>query len=106
MVINVNSIVNKWAEFEAAVDYHKPDTIFMSETKLNNQIASAEFIPPGYHAPLREDRNRHRGGVLQAIHDCYSAAAIDMPDSPAEIVWSQVSFRNQSKLFLWATINM
>lgn len=31
MVINVNSIVNKKAEFEAAVDYYKPDTIFMSE---------------------------------------------------------------------------
>ena len=62
MVINVNSVVNKQAEFEAAVDHHKPDAIFMSETKLNDQIARAEFMPPGYHAPLRKDRNRHGGG--------------------------------------------
>ena len=88
MVINVNSIVNKRVEVEAALDYYKPDAINMSETKLNNQIASAEFMPPGYHAPLRKDRNRHGGGVLLAIRDGYSAASVDMPDSPAEIVWS------------------
>ena len=99
MVININSIVNTRAEFEAVVDYYKPDAIFMSETKFNNQIASAEFIPPGYHAPCRKDRNRHRGGALLAIRDCYSAAAVDMPDSPAEIVWSQVSLTNQRKIF-------
>ena len=99
MVINVNSIVNKRAEFEAAVD---ADAIFMSETKLNNQIANAECIPPGYNAPLRKDRNKHGGVVLLAICDCYSAAAVDMPDSPAEIVWSKVSLRNQRKLFFGA----
>ena len=46
-------IVNNEAEFEAALDYYKP--IFMSETKLKNQIESATFMPLGYHAPLRKE---------------------------------------------------
>ena len=102
MVVNLNSIVNKKAEFETAVNYYKPDAIFMSETKFSQDIASAEFMPTGYHAPLRKDRNRHGEEVLIAIRDCYSATEVDMPNSTDEIVWAQVSLRHQKKLYLGA----
>ena len=46
MVVNVNSIVNKKAEFETAVNYYKPDAIFMSETKLSQDIAAQSSCLP------------------------------------------------------------
>ena len=36
----------------------------LTESKLNNAIPSHLISLPGYHEPLRRDRNRNGGGVL------------------------------------------
>ena len=98
----MSSIVYKKAEFETAVNYYKPDVIFVTETRLSQDIASTEFMPTGYHAQLRKDGNSHGGSILLVIRDCYPATEVDMPNSTAEIVWAQVSLRHQRKLYLGA----
>lgn len=54
----------------------------------------------GYSQPKWRDRKLRGGGVLTAVKDCYNAVAIEQPDSDAEIVWVQVSLRNEHKLYL------
>ena len=66
--------VDKRAHLEALLDYCNPDAIIISETKLDGEISCSEVLPQGYlgNKPLRCDRNRHGGGVLIAVKDCYT----------------------------------
>ena len=82
------------------MDYVKPDALIITETHLDADVRSSEFMPPGYSPPLRKDRNRHGGGVLVAVKDCYTLAAVDLPTNPAEITWGEVSLRSGKKLIL------
>ena len=50
--------------------------------------------------PLRFDRNLDGGGVMIAVKDCYTLTKVNLPDTPAEIIWGEVSLQNKSKLFL------
>ena len=86
------------------VDYVKPDALIITETHLDADVRSSEFMPPGYSPPLRKDRNRHGGGVLVAVKDCYTLAAVDLPTNPAEIIWGEVSLRSGKKLILGSII--
>ena len=40
------------------------DVLILTESKLDNTIPSHLISLPGYHEPLRRDRNRNGGGVL------------------------------------------
>ena len=82
------------------VDYVKPEALIITETHLDADIRSSEFMPPGYSPPLRKNRNRQGGGILVAVKDCYTLAAVDLPTNPAEIIWGEVSLRSGKKLIL------
>ena len=62
LVVNANGILGKSATFANLIDYTKPDIVLMQETKLDPSIKSGEFMPPGFSAPIRQDRNKHGGG--------------------------------------------
>jgi len=96
--LNANSIVGKAAEFANLVDYVKPDVIIMTETKLGSVHSNAEFMPPGYSPPKRKDRKVGGGGVLVCVRDCYPAVEVEVTESNAEVVWVEVSLRNNHKL--------
>ena len=101
LTLNANSIAGKAAEFATLVDYIKPDVIIMTETKLGlNTHFSAEFTPPGFSAPKRKDRKAGGGGVLICVRDCYTAAEVEVPDGAAEVVWVEISLRNNHKLYV------
>ena len=56
-------------------------------------------MPPGFSAPIRRDRNKHGGGVLIAVRDCFTAVEVKQPDCSAEIVWAEVSLKGGKKLY-------
>jgi len=97
---NVNSIAGKPAEYANIVEYSKPDVIPMQETKLGQGThLNAEFMPSGFGLPKRRDRKVGGGGVLVAVRDCYPAVEVDIPECSAEVIWVEVSLRNQHKLY-------
>ena len=104
LVLNANGLegMEKRANFASLVEYTKPDAIIISETHLQQDICSAEFMPPGYSAPIRKDRDGRGGGVLIALKDCYTISEVELPDLSAEIVWGEVNLRGNRRLFLGA----
>ena len=45
----------------------KIDVLILSESKLDETIPSNLIAIPGFHEPIRHDRNRHGGGVVMYI---------------------------------------
>ena len=43
------------------------DILILSESKLDETIPNNIISIPGYHEPIRHDRNRHGGGVIMYI---------------------------------------
>ena len=71
---NINSILAK-DRIEQLTDICKTlkiDVLILSESKLDQTIPNHLITIPGYHEPLRHDRNvngRHGGGVIMYIAD-------------------------------------
>ena len=100
LIINANDIQGKSVTFANLIDYTKPDVVLMQETKLDSNLKSGEFMPPGYLSPVRLDRNKHGGGVFIAVRDCFSAVKVDQPDCSAEMFWAEVALRGKKKLYV------
>ena len=68
---NINSILAP-DRLEQLTDICKTlqiDVLILSESKLDQTIPSNLISLPGYHEPIRHDRNRHGGGVIMYIAD-------------------------------------
>ena len=94
--------IDKRANLAALLDYTNPDAIIITETKIDSNVASAEILPCGYleSKPIRCDRNSNGGGVLIAVRDGLTLSEIQLPETPAEIIWGEVTLRGSSKLIL------
>jgi hypothetical protein len=93
IVINANSIRNKQAELETLINNLKPDAIIMTETKLDNEHNTSEFLPKhlGYKVH-RNDKRSGCGGVLIAVTEyCTSGKYLWLKSSwfghPTHISW-------------------
>ena len=61
MLINIQSICNKVAEFQYLIDKHKPDIIGVTESWCDSKITDAEISLPSYSV-YRKDRSTGMGG--------------------------------------------
>ena len=61
LVINFNSAPGKRAELENLINYTDPDLIIMTETKIDEQVKSSEFLPKGYTGDIK--KNSVSGGA-------------------------------------------
>ena len=63
---NINSILTEGIidELLANVQILKANIVILTESKLDNTIPNNIITIPGFHEPLRRDRNRHGGGCL------------------------------------------
>ena len=43
--------------------------VVLTESKLDDTIPNSLLVLPGFHEPLRRDRNRHGGGCLVYISE-------------------------------------
>ena len=75
------------------MSYTSPDVLFLCETKIDDKISNAEFIPPGYKR-FRKDRNRDGGGVMVMVKDCYQATSVPMEDVSGKVCWVKVETDN------------
>ena len=66
LVINFQSIRNKFNEIEVLLDSIKPDVIIGTESWLNDKIFSLEILPNTYNV-LRRDREDSFSGLLIAV---------------------------------------
>ena len=66
---NINSILapNRIEELTDVCQTLNIDILILSESKVDQNIPNNLITIPGYHEPLRHDRNRHGGGVLMYI---------------------------------------
>ena len=81
------------------LDYMDPDCIMMTETKIDNTVSSAEFMPPNYTC-YHKDRKKGGGGVLVARKSSYPSVEVELNDIDGEIVWATVTLRNQKALYI------
>jgi len=65
LLLNVQSITSEKASFAKLLNEHNPDLIAITETWLNQDISSSEFLPAHYTV-CRRDRSDSYGGVLLA----------------------------------------
>ena len=68
---NINSITapGRLDQLSDISSVLKLDILVLTESKLDDTIPSNLITLPGYHEPLRRDRNRHGGGVLVYISE-------------------------------------
>ena len=63
---NINSITadDRLEQLSDICSILNLDVLILTESKLDNTIPTSMITLPGYHDPLRRDRNRDGGGVL------------------------------------------
>lgn len=99
-IINCNGLKgpSRFTEFLVLLDFHKPDIIVGSESKLDWGPTYSVFLPT--YSVFTKDRNRNRGGVFQTIES--EIVCKDKPNfgKDCEILWSSVKIGNYKTLHL------
>ena len=83
------------------LDYVKPDSVIITETKLHDGINTAEIFPDdcGYTVYRRDRLLNRGGGVMLLIKSCYTSNEIKI-NVDCEVIWVQVLLRNNKKMFI------
>ena len=74
----------------AIVEVEKPDIICIVETWLLSEIEDNEVMIENYQI-IRQDRNRHGGGVLMYINSCLSVRVLSSGANSLELLIVSVS---------------
>ena len=86
---NIQSLRNKTDQLILEASGH--DIICITETWLNKEIGNDQIHLPGYHPPLRKDRNEKiGGGVAIYVRDSYGIKTrpdLDVPE--IEATWEK-----------------
>ena len=107
--VNCQSLSGKSGEFQAALQYIKPDIVFGTESWLrghkpgkppsSDAIKSCEVFPPDYNV-FRNDRNSFGGGVFVMTHN--SLIVEEQPEfvTNCEIIWVRIKLQGRKDLFI------
>ena len=79
-------------------EFMKPDIIFFTETKIDSDINSCEFLPEAYAGTIRKDRNKNGGGVLTATRKDLDVVEINLYENSVECIWAKVVMRGQEPI--------
>ena len=75
----------------------KLDVLILTESKLDITIPSSVITLPGYHEPLRRDRNRNGGGVLVYIaQNLIFYQKEHLQSENFEHIWVDIKIRNET----------
>ena len=75
----------------AIVEVEKPDIICIVETWLSSEIEDNEVMIDNYQI-IRQDRNRHGGGVFMYINSCLSVKVLSSGANSLELLIVSVSY--------------
>ena len=114
MNVNCHSVRSNNSEFQAALNYIKPDVVFGTESWLRgvkpgklesaDAIKSSEVFPSHYNA-FRNDRGSLGGGVFTLVHR--DLVALEKPEfvTDCEITWSNLKLKERKNLLI-SSFNM
>ena len=94
--ININSIRNK-SEFLASQIINNVDVLLVSETKLDDNFPTAQFLLDGFSKPYRLDRCSTGGGIILYVKDDISSRLLTdhrLPDN-IERLFTEINLRNK-----------
>ena len=97
---NINSILatDRIEELTETCRTLRIDVLILSESKLDQNIPNNLITIPGYHEPLRHDRNRNGGGVLMYIGETLAFQhRSELQSANYEHLWAEV--RINDKIF-------
>ena len=101
MIINCNGLksTSRFTEFQALLDLHDLDFVLGTESKLQQDISSYSIFPSNYTV-FRNDRNRHGGGVFQAVKSDLVCVEESEFANDCKIVWTSLKLSNCKTLYL------
>ena len=102
IVANCNGAPSKKANMEHLIKYVDPDILILTETKIDDNISLAEFLPPHFNGEVRQDRNKWGGGVMVAIRNTFIIEKIELPEINCETAWAKISLKNHHPLYIGA----
>ena len=82
--LNVNSISPKFDEFKLMVSGYF-DAIIVTETKVDDSFAKAQFCIDGFPIPYRLDRNRNKGGLMIYVRNDIPSKMLIKHNLPEDI---------------------
>ena len=94
---NINSITadNRLEQLSDICNTLNLAVLVITESKLDETIPINLLTIPGYHEPVRRDRNRNGGGVLIYIAEYLVFQQITNLQSPLyEHIWVDVKYKN------------
>ena len=109
MNVNCPSVQSNNSEFQAALNYIKPDVVFGTESWLRgvkpgkpesaNAIKSSEVFPSHYNV-FRNDRGSLGGGVFTLVHK--DLVALEKPEfvTDCEMTWSNLKLKERKNLLI------
>ena len=73
------------------------NVLVLTETKLDQLIPNSLLMIPGYHEPIRHDRNRNGGGVLVYVSEnLVLSQKTQLQSEHFEHVWIDVKYQNKT----------
>ena len=85
MYYNARSLLPKIDELRAACLVHNPDIICITETWLDESVTNNELCIQNFDV-IRLDRNRHGGGILIYLNNCYSHSIVFSGSDDLELI--------------------
>ena len=105
--LNINSIRNKCDHLKHSI-MGNIDILVITETKLDETFATANFMIDGFAKPYRRDRNGNGGGILIYVRDDIPSKELNIHNHPVDIegIFVELNFRKSKWLCLGLTIHL
>ena len=94
----------KPAELAHLLNYTDADVV-LCETKLDQSVNTAEFLPKHYCSMARKDWNNSGGGVMIALKTKFVAEEIEMTEKGGELVWAKITLANHHPMYIGSFYN-
>jgi len=102
LLTNAFGLSNKLGELQYALTLHNVDIAIVTETKFSEETNVSDITFPGYSV-LRQDRDRHGGGVAVWVRSNLATVHLHAIDTQGhEILWLTVCMNEEQKLVLGA----
>ena len=95
---DINGLRNKIDDISVNLSDFDVTCICLSETKLNDHIATKKLMIDSYHNPIRKDRNINNGGGLMVYikNDIFYKHRPDLENAELENIWLEIrSLKNK-----------
>ena len=81
------------------MSYLSPDYLVLSEMKLDDSFASAQFSIPDYEIRARRDRHKNVGGLIEFVKNGVICKRLKNFENSASVcIWSEITISKRKWL--------